>query len=132
MNISLVSVVSAIANDRPALSYLAVYVRGEITTAMTLLAVGPIALVALNFSLLTWPLCVLPVLAVSGALAAAKRELLAMHDPLTGLPNRTLLLKRAERALRDRGDKLLALLFIDLDHFKQVNDAMGHPIGDEL
>ncbi len=99
---------------------------------MTLLAVGPIALTALNFSLLTWPLCVLPVLAVSGALAAAKRELLAMHDPLTGLPNRTLLLQRAGKALRDRDDKFVALLLIDLDHFKQVNDAMGHPIGDEL
>jgi diguanylate cyclase (GGDEF)-like protein len=132
VNIWLVAIVSALAEGRRAFSYLWVFFRGEVTTAMTLLAVGPIALIALNFSLLTWPLCVLPVLAVSGALAAAKRELLAMHDPLTGLPNRTLLLKRAQRALRDRGDKLVALLLIDLDHFKQVNDAMGHPVGDEL
>jgi diguanylate cyclase (GGDEF)-like protein len=132
VNIALVSIVSSLADGRGAFSYVVVYFRGEVTTAMTLLAVGPIALIALNFSLLTWPLCVLPVLAVSGALAAAKRELLAMHDPLTGLPNRTLLLKRAERVLRDSGERLVALLFIDLDHFKQVNDAMGHPIGDEL
>ena len=108
------------------------YTRGEATTALTLLAVGPIALIALNFSLLTWPLCVPPVLAVSGALAAAKRELLAMHHPLTGLPNRTLLLKRAAQVLRDRSERFVALLLIDLDHFKQVNDAMGHPVGDEL
>jgi len=131
-NIWLVAIVSALAEGRGAFSYLWVYTRGEATTALTLLAVGPIALIALNFSLLTWPLCVLPVLAVSGALAAAKRELLAMHDPLTGLPNRTLLLKRAERVLRNRSDRLVALLLIDLDHFKQVNDAMGHPVGDEL
>jgi diguanylate cyclase (GGDEF)-like protein len=132
VNTALVSVVSALADGRPPWSFLLVYFRADVATAMTLLAVGPIVLTALNFSLLTWPLCALPVLAVSGALAASKREMMAMHDSLTGLPNRALLLERAGKALRDRGEQLVALLFIDLDHFKQVNDAMGHPVGDEL
>ncbi|MGW7202933.1 putative bifunctional diguanylate cyclase/phosphodiesterase [Streptomyces sp. NPDC054837] len=58
----------------------------------------------------------------------------AFHDPLTGLPNRTLLLERTERALlRGRRDSTLTcLLFIDLDDFKIVNDTLGHSVGDQL
>lgn len=132
VNVTLLAVVNAIVEDRPLFSQVPSYFRSEVATALTLLAVGPVVLIALNFSLLTLPIAVLPVLAVSRALAAANRELLAMHDSLTGLPNRALFLERVERLLRDRTSGLTALLFIDLDHFKEVNDAMGHPVGDEL
>lgn len=132
VNVTLVGIVSALAEGMAPFSLLGTYIRSEAMTAITLLAVGPVVLIALNFSLLTLPLCVFPVLAVSGSLVAANRELLAMHDPLTGLPSRALLVQRAERALHELDDKLVALLFIDLDHFKEVNDAMGHPVGDEL
>jgi diguanylate cyclase (GGDEF)-like protein len=54
----------------------------------------------------------------------------AVHDALTGLPNRTLLGRRAERVLR--GDDLAAMLLIDLDRFKEVNDTLGHDYGDAL
>ncbi|MCK1818409.1 EAL domain-containing protein [Streptomyces sp. XM83C] len=58
----------------------------------------------------------------------------AFHDSLTGLPNRTLLLERTERALlRGRRESTITcLLFIDLDDFKIVNDTMGHSMGDRL
>jgi diguanylate cyclase (GGDEF)-like protein len=58
----------------------------------------------------------------------------ALHDPLTGLPNRALLLQLLEHAFRAarRSKKLSALFFLDLDHFKEVNDTYGHQVGDEL
>jgi diguanylate cyclase (GGDEF)-like protein/PAS domain S-box-containing protein len=64
----------------------------------------------------------------------ARLEHQATHDPLTGLPNRTLLLDRltmaVARARRHRS--MIAVLFLDLDHFKVVNDSHGHSLGDRL
>ncbi len=59
---------------------------------------------------------------------------LALHDELTGLANRTLLIERGNRALlqAERHDGRLAVLFIDLNRFKSVNDAYGHAVGDAL
>jgi diguanylate cyclase (GGDEF)-like protein/PAS domain S-box-containing protein len=60
----------------------------------------------------------------------------ALHDPLTRLPNRLLLMDRARQALarlhRHRSHSVVAMLFIDLDKFKAVNDNLGHDVGDRL
>ena len=66
-------------------------------------------------------------------IAEAKINHLARFDPLTGLPNRTVLRDRMERALGEwRPDNMCAVHFVDLDQFKQVNDTLGHTRGDML
>jgi diguanylate cyclase len=66
--------------------------------------------------------------------ALARVRHVASHDPLTGLPNRNLLLDRLKQATlqAERQQKAVGVLVLDLDGFKQVNDKLGHPAGDEL
>jgi diguanylate cyclase (GGDEF)-like protein len=67
-------------------------------------------------------------------LAEQRFNQLAHHDALTGLPNRLSLLSRLEQALpeADRYRWMTAVIFIDLDRFKVINDTLGHPVGDQL
>ena len=66
--------------------------------------------------------------------ASAEIESLAFYDPLTSLPNRRLLMDRMQQAIASsvRSGQHGALLFLDLDHFKNLNDTMGHEVGDML
>ena len=72
----------------------------------------------------------------AATIAAGENRLryLALHDPLCGLPNRNFFGERLEAVIADvkRGGAPAAVFYIDLDHFKDVNDTLGHPIGDEL
>nr|MDQ2695761.1 GGDEF domain-containing protein [Pseudomonadota bacterium] len=70
----------------------------------------------------------------SASAPAAHIHYLAYHDPLTGLPNRLLLHDRLAlaRARAERNQTQMAVLFIDLDQFKPVNDSRGHAVGDRL
>ena len=72
----------------------------------------------------------------AAAIAASESRLryLAMHDPLCGLPNRIFFGERLEEVIDEvaNGAPPAVVFYIDLDHFKDVNDTLGHPVGDEL
>jgi diguanylate cyclase (GGDEF)-like protein len=70
--------------------------------------------------------------ALARKLQSERIEKLAFFDPLTGLPNRALFLDRVRHAIgsAERGGRNVALLFLDLDRFKEINDSLGHALGD--
>jgi diguanylate cyclase (GGDEF)-like protein len=87
-------------------------------------------------ALLGWCIYLTLKLLPLAALKRAQQQLVheATHDALTGLPNRTLFLQRLDEAMRraQRSRRPLALMFMDLDHFKDVNDSRGHQVGDQV
>ncbi len=94
---------------------------------------GPLAL-SLAAVVLALVIGVLDEARVTAVTAASQTEHLAYHDPLTGLPNRALFHDRLSQALaqRERANNRCAVLFLDLDRFKDINDTLGHAVGDEF
>jgi diguanylate cyclase (GGDEF)-like protein len=110
-------------------------VVGELVSDVVLLALAPIVVVAVDRSVWLLPVLILPVIAVyRSARLSSEKEHQALHDGLTDLPNRLQFTSIMERRV-DQGRNRIAsgaVLLIDLDRFKEVNDTLGHQAGDTL
>jgi diguanylate cyclase (GGDEF)-like protein len=100
-----------------------------------LLGLAPIIVIVLERGPDLVPLLLLPLAAVYATAAMSlERERQALHDVLTGLPNRKFLIQQAAGAIDDAAAEKnqVALCLLDLDRFKEINDTLGHPVGDTL
>ena len=132
LNNGLVAVAVASHLRVPVWRVLAEDVTWQLMTSAPLLGLGPLAAQAALWTPLSVVLLLIPIVALHrSANTAMRREQEALRDPLTGLANRTLLASATERALQ-AAHGTTAMLLIDLDHFKDVNDTLGHAVGDEL
>ncbi|WP_344917981.1 putative bifunctional diguanylate cyclase/phosphodiesterase [Streptosporangium oxazolinicum] len=99
-----------------------------------LLGLAPLVVVVMNHSPALVPLFLAPMVAVYfTATMSLRRDHQATHDGLTGLPNRKMLVLSTEEALAEaREGERVGLFLLDLDRFKEINDTLGHPVGDRL
>jgi diguanylate cyclase (GGDEF)-like protein len=135
VNLWLISAVVAIASRQPVTAILREDLRFQATTSGVLVALAPVGAICVQASPFLLPLLAMPLLAVHrSASLAIKHEAESLHDPLSGLANRLLFRERAERALAEssRNGSNVAVMIIDLDHFKEINDTLGHQVGDEM
>ena len=135
VNQILVSTVVALASEQSIRSVFLQDLRFQAMTAGVLAVLAPVAALIVQQQPLMLPMLIAPVAAVhnSARLAVAMGRQ-ARHDALTGLANRELFRERSVKALDDaqRTGTALAIMMIDLDHFKEINDTLGHQVGDEL
>jgi len=135
VNHGLVSTVVALQSNQPVGLIMRGDIRFQMMTNGVLAALGPVTAMVVDEQILMLPLLIAPIWAVyRSADMAVQREHQAHHDILTGLPNRELFRTKAERAVAEcvSSGTPLAVMMLDLDHFKEINDTLGHQVGDQL
>ncbi len=135
VNNLLVSVAISLRGDGSLLRTYASCLRGEAAVAFALLVSAPLVVAVLQSSPWLVPLLLLPLAAVHVTLRLSRdSERAALYDALTGLPNRTYLRNKIATMIAETGpdETGAALLLLDIDRFKEVNDTLGHDAGDAL
>jgi diguanylate cyclase (GGDEF)-like protein len=138
VNNGAVAVAVALAVGSSAIDGFRSDIRAQVLTSGILIGLAPVAAVAAEFSLFMLPLLVLPLVGVRHhAWIATLRQHESLHDGLTGLPNRALFRLRADKVVTTAASAgtvpgNVAVMLLDLDHFKEVNDTLGHHVGDGL
>ena len=127
--------VLALVEQEPVLRLMRSDLGFHLATSGVLASFAPVVAASAHLSLWLVPLLLLPIEAIHrSAQLAADREWEALHDGLTGLPNRALFRLRVQAACEDsrRSGRPFAVILLDLDHFKEINDTLGHHVGDDL
>jgi diguanylate cyclase (GGDEF)-like protein len=133
LNMTLISIAVAVGSGDSLREHLRENVHFMISGSV-LATLAPVVAAVMSFSVWLVPLLLLPILAVQRTAGLfLERERQAMHDALTGLPNRAHLRSRVEAMCANpRANAKAAVMIVDLDHFKEINDTLGHHIGDAL
>ncbi len=135
VNTSLVAAVIALVEGIGIWRYLVTDWFSQASTTGLMLGLSPIVVLAADYSLPLVTLLFLPLFAIHrGGRAAIAKEHQAVHDALTGLPNRVLFRDRVAQAIHTgrRSGQGCSVMLMDLNHFKEINDTLGHHQGDRL
>jgi diguanylate cyclase (GGDEF)-like protein len=135
VNTSLVAAVIAMVEGVGIWRYLVNDWFSQASTTGLMLGLSPIVVLAADYSLVLVSLLFLPLFAIHrGGRAAIAKEHQSVHDALTGLPNRVLFRDRVEQAIYTgtRAGQGCSVMLMDLNHFKEINDTLGHHQGDRL
>ncbi len=135
VNTVIVAAVIAFVQRTKVLRYLVRDLFNSVATGGLLLGLAPVVVLAADFFLPAIALLFLPLYAVHrGGRDAIAKQHQALHDALTGLPNRELFRDRIDQAVNAsrRTGETAVVMIMDLDHFKEINDTLGHHMGDLL